>query len=309
MMSFVANQTEGDAEGVGRQNAKRKVPPAKTLEECFKRLETYRSFHKTGTGTNRFNHVEFQVEAKRYCRETGLNEFHVESGNNRGLYSTPAHQEVIVEQVPPFKDCTYFRDPHDLRVFCVSHHTTKQRMIDAGFEHIDVSHIAGEPSRDALPKLSSGVTVETTTPQILAERRAPATLKLPTNNTYPRLCGMQPESTTAEQIEHAVEVKVYDESTKTIYSPYYLWDSDSRKAVGLKSNSSLSNYFKIYWFLSTNDEYKNRNSREVKDNITELKKKAGLAYRATRPQGTPDWQKMVKDIIENKKAGLAAEVD
>jgi hypothetical protein len=72
-------------------------------------------------------------------------------------------QQIVVEQVPPFRDCTYFTDPTDHRMFLISDDTLKHRFRVAGFQEISVTHVTG--AQETIPRLAGAVLQEEYEPQ------------------------------------------------------------------------------------------------------------------------------------------------
>lgn len=221
--------------------SERRIPvvPATSIAEVLTRFKASRSWHTEKP----FNCDTFERRSKEHTAANKIDAFFVRTGGNWS-HSQSRQETAVIRDTPPFKDCTYFIDPGDKRVFCVTNEAVKQGFLQRGFKVWSVTHLSGMPA--TFPVLSTAAP-SSMNPEELASKLGPLELILP--STYPKLWVPTKDGTTAEGIVHAFETKVYDPSARVAYSPYRLWTHDARKKANIKANTRLTKTCQCYWYL------------------------------------------------------------
>ena len=240
-MTDVVNQGDGDGDSPSLRAA-RCLPPTQDVQEVLRRFQEKRVFFPD---SKQFNSDTFGRLQKEYISANKIDEFFVHTGNARATTNMQRAGNVVVQAVPQFKDCSFFVDTGDNRVFCVHTEEAKQGFLASGYTPLQVTFFSGPPT---IPPHSAAVsqTVDSTD---LLSKVGPAELTLPSNGTLPAMWKIGEDSTTAANIVHAFEVKVYDSKAKLIYSPYKKWTKEARKERKITNGSSFSKYCQCYWYV------------------------------------------------------------
>jgi hypothetical protein len=214
-----------------------------TVPELIKLFSQQLDFAPTSKARcQNFNKDAFTKSAQEHSKLFAISDYPV----NEYYYSHPknTNQQVVVNQCATFKENIFFRDPCDGRIFSCCDNGVEKEMERRGFVRIGVTHLLG--SNVQLPVLSNS-TAELSTTGKIESQVAPDKLTLPWNHKFPNLWKWNKDTTTAEAVVHAFEVKVVDPVTKAIFSPYRMWSQKERENAKMekkhKSNKILPDLF------------------------------------------------------------------
>lgn len=195
----------------------------------------------------------------------------------------------MVQPVPQLKDCSYFVDTGDERVFCVHTDEATQGFLARGFTPLQVTFVSCTPT--TFPVHSAAVSPTVNSADLLS-KGGPAELTLPSNGILPAMWKIGEDSTTAANIVHAFEVKVYDSKANLIYSPYKKWTKKARGERKIKNGSSFSKYCQCYWYVRQN----RMDPANTNLNMATMTAAAtGHAKILEIPQ-PPDWYKLASEL-------------
>jgi hypothetical protein len=293
-----ANDDDNEDEE-GRQTRSNSKPlPLHSISSLLARYREKRKWRNNGNGTTvKFNGDTFARHAAEHTKKYKFKEN--ESAMNylgiprRGALAS--HSTTIVELVAQFKDCIYFTNPYGGRIYCVANKTAITGFRERGFVETVVTHITGIPSsypRRAMPVAATSATVDP------VEIAAPLELIFPESRVFPPLWKIRDDSTTAENIVHAFEVKVYNDSTKSVYSPYKQWTKANCTTFGIKKKSCFTKYLQAYF--TCRHIYKNKEAKDIKLPLASLAQAAATYWNQAKADGTfrkkPDWNQTACDL-------------
>ena len=216
-----------------------KPPPLQGVRAVMEHFKVARPF--AVVSAKGFNPDTFEKEAKRHAVEYEHEKMPIAVGIQQ-ITSAPS-PATIVKLAPTFGENMHFMDPYSLHVFCCNDKRTAKELEKRGFRSVGATHLLGGPETLELPKLS--IAVERNDEEIQVAI-APATVTLPRMARQPAL--WKPEGkTTAENIVHAFDIKVYDDDQNVVYSPYRLWTKEERKQFQTKMDSRFTKYCQIYY--------------------------------------------------------------
>jgi hypothetical protein len=283
-MTDAENQGDGDSPSL---RGERCLLPTQSVLEVLDRFTKKRLF--IPDSKKAFNSDTFARLQKEHVSKFKINEFFVHTGNARAAGDTQRAGNVVVQAVAQFKDCSYFVDTGDKRVFCVHTEVAKQGFLARGFTPLQVTFFSGTPSTFPTHSAAVSPTVESTD---ILSKVGPVELSLPSNGTLPAMWQIGEDSTTAANIVHAFEVKVYDLKAKIIYSPYKKWTKEARKARKITNASSFSKYCQCYWILRLND----MDPAETKLNMATMTAAATEKAKVLEIPTPLDWYKLASEL-------------
>jgi hypothetical protein len=196
-MTDAENQGDGDSPSL---RGERGLQPTQSLSEVLERFKKKRVFIPDSKS---FNSDTFARLQKEHVSKYKINEYFVHTGSARAAADTQRAGNVVVQAVAPFKDCSYFIDTGDKRVFCVHTEEAKQGFLARGFTPLQVTSFSGTPSTFPTHSAAVSPTVESTD---ILSKVGPVELALPSNGTLPSMWQIGEDSTTAANIVHAFEV-------------------------------------------------------------------------------------------------------
>jgi hypothetical protein len=237
--------------------------------------------------SSHFNTDTCTSKAKEHTTKYKFNEFKINTGSRERMSQTA--KSVTVRLAPTFEKNSFFVDPSSLHIYSCADTAIERRLEALGFQRAAVTHLTGPSSLLLLPKLAAASN-EATESEIL-EAAAPTILLLP-RGQQPHL--WKPNGrTTAENVVHAFEQKVYDSAAKIIYSPYRLWTKEARDQFGTKATSMLTKYCQIYY--TVRHIKKDLEPSAIKESMNPL---INLAVQHVKRQkiDEPDWFKLAISI-------------
>jgi hypothetical protein len=236
-----------------------------------------------------FNKDAFTQSAQEYSKLFAMADFPI----NQNYYSHQnRNNQLVIQQCATFKENVFFRDPYDGRIFSCCDNGVEKEMERRGFVRVGVTHLLG--SKLQLPVLSNSVAeVET---RNIESQGAPDQLTLPWNHRFPNLWKWNKNTTTAEAVVHAFEVKVVDPVSKAIYSPYWLWTPKEREKFQMEKSTNLTKYCQTYFAIRTLQ----LNAESETRGINELAKLATSYARRNFPSDKPDWFKEAVEIYKSQ---------
>jgi hypothetical protein len=186
-----------------------------------------------GSGSQ-FNTDTLNREAKAHTSKYKFDNFPIETGHKeRGKTGS---KNVTIKLAP------FFVDPGTFHIYSCADTTIESRLEALGSQRAAVTHLTGPGDLPQLPKLSAASLM---TGEEILDAAAPTVLTLP-HGQQPHL--WKPNGkTTAENVVHAFEIKVYDSEKKLSFSPYRLWTKEARDQFGTKVTSMLTKYCQIYY--------------------------------------------------------------
>jgi hypothetical protein len=260
------------------------LPPTKDVQEVLRRFQKKRVFF--ADSSKHFNSDAFAKFQKQHISAYKINTYFVHTGNARATDDPQRAGNVVVQAVAQFKDCSYFVDPDDNRVFCVHTDEAKQGFLARGFTPLAVTFFSGTPTTFPTRSAAVSPTVDSTD---LFSKGGPTELTLPSNGTLPAMWKIDEDSTTAANIVHAFEVKVYDSKAKLIYSPYKKWTKEARRERKITNGSSFSKYCQCYWYVRLHPAETKLTMGKMTTAATAHAKHLGM------PQ-PPDWYQLASEL-------------
>jgi hypothetical protein len=277
--------------------------PTQNVQEVLRRYKKQRYF-TLNSKQKQFNSDTFARIQKEHVSANKIDDFFVHTGNARAAAAIQreGNGNVVVQAVAQFKDCSYFVDTGDKRVFCVHTEEAKQGFLARGFTPLQVTFFSGTPTTFPTHSAAVSPTVESTD---ILSKGGPAELTLPANGTLPGMWKIGEDSTTAANIVHAFEVKVYDLKAKLIYSPYKKWTKEARGERKITNASSFSKYCQCYWYLRLND----MDPAETKLNMGKMTAAATERAKAIGITQPPDWYKLASDLADAPSRGASSNTE
>ena len=295
MVDDAAN--DDDDNEIPQTRSSAKPPPLRDVSSVLDRYIDKRKWRNNGNGTTvKFNGDTFARHAVEHAEKYKFKE-NESAMNYLGIprRSALATQSTTIELVAQFKDCVYFVNPYDGRIYCVANKTAIKGFRERGFVETAVTHITGIPSsypRRAMPQEAVSAT---TNPVEIA---APHQLVFPESREFPPLWKICVDATTAENIVHAFEVKVYNEITKSVYSPYKQWTKENCTTFGIKKKSCFTKYLQAYF--TCRHIYKDKEPKDVKLPLAKLAQAAATYWNKAKADGSfrkkPDWNQTACDL-------------
>jgi hypothetical protein len=236
------NSNDGDNDSA--TFPRRKPQKATTVPDLIKHFSRQLAFAPTSKARcQNFNKDTFTKCAQEHSNLFAIAKYPV----NQDYYShqNQKNRQFVVNQCATFKENVFFRDPYDGRIFSCCDDAVEKEMERRGFVRIGVVHLLG--NKVQLPVLSNSV-AELPKGSIESQG-APAEVTLPWNHKFPKLWKCGENTTTAEAVVHAFEVKVVDPATKAIYSPYRLWNQKEREKVQMEKSTNLTKYCQTYFLI------------------------------------------------------------
>jgi hypothetical protein len=284
--SLTPDSTEEVVGGEGvRPRRQPNFPPIASVHDAIARLKQSRPWAMVSS--SHFNTDTCTRQAKEHMTKYQFKEFPINTGSRERTSKTA--KCVTVRLAPTFEKNSFFVDPTTLHVYSCADTAIESRLEGLGFQRAAVTHLTGPSSLLLLPKLATASS-KLTEPEIL-EAAAPTILLLP-RGQQPHL--WKPNGrTTAENVVHAFERKVYDSESKIIYSPYRLWTKEARDQFGPKVTSMLTKYCQIYY--AVRHIKKDLHPSAIKESMNPL---INLAVQHVKRQkiDEPDWFKLAISI-------------
>jgi hypothetical protein len=277
-MTLDSEQEKGDGVGdSGQPQRRRTITPISSVHDAISRLQQSRPW-AMGSGSQ-FNTDTLNREAKAHTMEYKFDDFPIETGRKeRAMAGT---KNVTIKLAPTFEKNSFFVDPSTFHIYSCADMTIESRLVALGFQRAAVTHLTGPGDLLQLPKLS---TASSMTEEEILEAVPPTVLTLP-HGQQPHL--WKPNGkTTAENVVHAFEIKVYDSEKKLSFSPYRLWTKEARDRFGTKVTSMLTKYCQIYY--TVRHLKKDLNPATINESMKEL---INLAVKDIKRQkiDEPDW--------------------
>jgi hypothetical protein len=115
--------------------------PTQNVQEVLSRFKKQRYF-TLNSKQKQFNSDTFARIQKEHVSANKIDDFFVHTGNARAaaaIRQREGNGNVVVQAVAQFKDCSYFVDTGDKRVFCVHTEEAKQGFLARGFTPLQVT--------------------------------------------------------------------------------------------------------------------------------------------------------------------------
>jgi hypothetical protein len=223
---------EDAAAGMALLRSATKQQPTQDKKELLQRFVENRPFAASMKNAKDFNPDTFRRRAEEHSTKYSIPKFG--EAERRHLQGGP--QTVVFNQVATYKDVRFFMNTQKTEFCSVINEGMVKDMLEKGFIEYHMSHHTDRASLSRYAATTPGVTNSAWDEQPVGG--------VPAGKKYPDLWKKDGD-TTAAAIVRAVEERVLDGKTKTVWSPYRLWTLEDRKTGDTKLTKWLAAYYYI----------------------------------------------------------------